>query len=65
MELPEHGQASGRFQELGPTVVVSHDLKPHQTRTFKLSNDRQFEQKFWDIVGLYSVASAAGRGAVL
>jgi transposase len=30
-----------------------NDLKPHQTRTFKLSNDEQFEQKFWDIVGLY------------
>jgi transposase len=30
-----------------------NDLKPHRTRTFKLSNDRQFEQKFWDIVGLY------------
>jgi len=30
-----------------------NDLKPHQTRPFKLSNDRQFEQKFWDIVGLY------------
>lgn len=30
-----------------------NDLKPHQMRTFKLSNDQQFEQKFWDIVGLY------------
>lgn len=30
-----------------------NDLKPHQIRTFKLSNDPQFEQKFWDIVGLY------------
>jgi len=30
-----------------------NDLKPHQTRTFKVSNDQQFEQKFWDIVGLY------------
>jgi transposase len=30
-----------------------NDLKPHQTRTFKLSHDQQFEQKFWDIVGLY------------
>jgi transposase len=30
-----------------------NDLKPHLTRTFKLSNDQQFEQKFWDIVGLY------------
>src|ERR1043166_2332944 len=30
-----------------------NELKPHQTRTFELSNDKQFEQKFWDIVGLY------------
>jgi len=30
-----------------------NDLKPHHTRTFKLSHDQQFEQKFWDIVGLY------------
>jgi transposase len=30
-----------------------NDLKPHQTRTFKLSNDKHFEQKFWDVVGLY------------
>jgi transposase len=31
----------------------ANDLKPHCTRTFKLSNDPQFELKFWDIVGLY------------
>ena len=30
-----------------------HGLKPHLRRTFKLSNDPQFEAKFWDIVGLY------------
>jgi len=30
-----------------------HDLKPHLKRTFKLSNDPQFETKFWDVVGLY------------
>jgi len=30
-----------------------NDLKPHLTRTFKLSNDPQFESKFWDIIGLY------------
>ena len=23
------------------------------TRTFKLSNDRHFEEKFWDVIGLY------------
>ena len=32
---------------------AANDLKPHRTRTFKLSNDPQFAAKFWDIVGLY------------
>lgn len=31
----------------------ANDLKPHLTRTFKLSNDPQFESKFWDVIGLY------------
>ena len=30
-----------------------HKLKPHQTRTFKLSSDPQFVEKVQDIVGLY------------
>jgi transposase len=30
-----------------------NDLKPHLVRTFKISNDPQFEQKFWDVIGLY------------
>lgn len=30
-----------------------HGLKPHRKRTFKLSNDPQFEARFWDVVGLY------------
>jgi len=30
-----------------------NELKPHLTKTFKLSNDPQFEQKFWDVIGLY------------
>lgn len=34
-------------------VWRQNDLKPHLLRTFKLSNDPAFEQKFWDIVGLY------------
>ena len=25
----------------------------HLTRTFKLSNDAHFEEKFWDVIGLY------------
>jgi transposase len=30
-----------------------NDLKPHLTRTFKISKDPAFEQKFWDVIGLY------------
>lgn len=32
---------------------AANDLKPHRTRIFKLSSDSRFEQKFWDIIGLY------------
>ena len=32
---------------------ANNDLKPHLSRTFKLSTDPEFELKFWDIVGLY------------
>jgi len=32
---------------------AANDLKPHLTRTFKLSNDPNFEAKFWDVIGLY------------
>lgn len=31
----------------------ANDLKPHLTRTFKVSTDKHFEQKFWDVIGLY------------
>ena len=31
----------------------ANDLKPHLVRAFKLSNDPQFEAKFWDVIGLY------------
>ncbi|MDF0677373.1 MAG: IS630 family transposase [Nitrospira sp.] len=30
-----------------------NDIKPHLTRTFKISNDPRFEEKFWDVIGLY------------
>lgn len=32
---------------------AANDIKPHLTRTFKLSNDPHFEEKFWDVIGLY------------
>jgi transcriptional regulator with XRE-family HTH domain len=31
----------------------ANEIKPHLTRVFKLSRDPQFEQKFWDVIGLY------------
>ncbi|MDE0354325.1 MAG: IS630 family transposase [Deltaproteobacteria bacterium] len=30
-----------------------NDLKPHRGKTFKLSSDPDFAEKFWDVVGLY------------
>lgn len=30
-----------------------HNLKPHLIRTFKISRDKQFVQKLYDVVGLY------------
>jgi transposase len=34
-------------------VWAARGLKPHQVKTFKLSNDRRFEEKLIDVVGLY------------
>jgi transposase len=31
----------------------ANDIKPHLVETFKLSNDPHFEEKFWDVIGLY------------
>jgi len=30
-----------------------NDIKPHIVTTFKLSKDKNFEEKFWDVVGVY------------
>jgi transposase len=42
---------------VSPTSVQriwsAKEIKPHVTRTFKLSRDRNFETKFWDVIGLY------------
>ena len=31
----------------------ANEIKPHLTRVFKLSRDPRFEEKFWDVIGLY------------
>ena len=34
-------------------IWAAHGLKPHRVKGFKLSNDKHFEEKLEDIVGLY------------
>jgi transposase len=34
-------------------IWSANDIKPHVLRTFKLSRDKDFEVKFWDVIGLY------------
>ena len=34
-------------------IWQAHGLKPHRLSTFKLSNDKQFQEKLEDVVGLY------------
>ena len=34
-------------------IWAANGLKPHRVKTFKLSNDKNFEEKLEDIVGLY------------
>jgi transposase len=60
---PPRGRRRWSVRTMAKAVGISHDsvrriwkkndLKPHLTRTFKLSRDPQFEPKFWDVVGLY------------
>jgi transposase len=60
---PPKGRRRWSNRTMAKAVGISHDsvrriwkandLKPHLTRTFKLSRDPQFEPKFWDVIGLY------------
>lgn len=50
-------RSMARAAQVSPGTVHAlwraNDIKPHLTRTFKLSKDPQFEPKFWDVIGLY------------
>ncbi len=46
-------QAAGISTASVQRLWAANDIKPHLTRTFKLSNDARFEEKFWDVIGLY------------
>ena len=46
-----------RHAKVSPDTVrrlwAANGIKPHLTRTFKVSGDPHFEEKFWDVIGLY------------
>lgn len=46
-------KASGLSPSSVQRIWKAHGLKPHLTRTFKLSRDPLFAQKVADVVGLY------------
>ncbi len=46
-------RATGLSTDSVQRLWAANDIKPHLTRTFKLSNDRHFEKKFRDVIGLY------------
>ncbi len=50
-------RSMSRHAGISPSSVQriwsKNELKPHRVKTFKLSNDPQFEEKFWDVIGLY------------
>ena len=50
-------RSMAKAKSVSPSTVhrlwQANDLKPHLTRTFKVSNDPNFEAKFWDVIGLY------------
>lgn len=50
-------RSMARAKKVSPSTVhkiwKANEIKPHLSRTFKVSNDKQFEEKFWDVIGLY------------
>jgi transposase len=46
-------EAQGISKSTVSNIWRSHNLKPHRTKTFKLSRDARFLEKLTDVVGLY------------
>jgi transposase len=46
-------RAKGVSNQTVHKLWAANDIKPHIKRTFKLSNDKHFDAKFWDVIGLY------------
>jgi len=46
-------EAQGVSQPTVHRIWKQHNLKPHLVKTFKLSRDKHFVEKLYDVVGLY------------
>ncbi len=50
-------RSMAKAQDVSPATVqriwTARNIKPHRVKTFKLSNDKRFEEKLVDVVGLY------------
>jgi transposase len=46
-------EAQGVSEATVRRIWKQHSLKPHLTKTFKLSRDKHFVEKLYDVVGLY------------
>ena len=55
------GKAQGVSATTVQRIWSGRGFQPHRVETFKLSNDRRFEQKLVDLVGLYMSPRCATR----
>ena len=46
-------KAAGLSKDTVQRLWSANDIKPHVSRTFKVSSDKDFSAKFWDVIGLY------------
>ena len=58
-------RSMAKAQGVSPATVqrvwAARGLKPHLVKTFKLSNDKRFEEKLIDVVGLYLTSTRRTR----
>src|SRR4029077_9109698 len=59
------GRHAGVSHSTVQRIWSKNGLKPHVVKKFKLSNDPEFEKKFWDVIGLYLDPPAKGVGVML
>jgi transposase len=57
--------AAGMSHQSVHRIWKNNDLKPHLLRTFKISQDPQFERKFWDVIGALPEPAGQSSGALL